>query len=115
MSYEQVQSKKVFSSETISAGGSATSEISDLYLAEGVFSLQLDISGDGTCKVEYEIRNSVDAPWIKTSGGTDWQTGLGSGNHHFPLEPPVATHIKFTITETGSTNSVTVSAWLAVR
>ena len=121
MSYEQVQQKKVLDSKTVSAGTSEYSEVVVPLLVNGYFSLQLQIEGSGTCKIEYELANGVKAPFVMPDAGVDWQTGLTSssgnasdGNLFFPLSPAISIRFRFKVTETGGASSVTVTGWLAV-
>lgn len=118
-----VFTKKVIDSETISAGGNFVSEAIKLneVVYQGYFSLQVEVSGDGTCKFEAEESvNGVD--FLVPSEATDIASGVtktsgpgSDGKDIYSFYPLVAGHLKIKVTETGGVNSVTVSAWVAIQ
>jgi len=108
---------KVINAQTISASQSFTSKGITIPSNHGDFSLYWEVSGDGTAKFEYEASadgqhfilddtSSIVADQTKTSGpGSD-------GKDMVNFAPWPAEAIKIKCTETGTSNSITVSAWL---
>jgi len=112
--------KKVvlFTSETIAASGSATSEPFSISSFSGVISYSIKVSGSGTCKLEYLVGPTIDGNYIEpgaTASGGNIVTGLSSssgssGEVIDSISSPVyADCMKLVVTETGGVNSVTVS------
>ena len=110
---------KVFDAIIIAASGDATSVPLDLqaYAAEGFFSLQIELTGDGTAKFEYE--NSNDGKTYITQSATADQivsgftktSGPGSdGKDLVSFEPEPARYLRIKCTETGTADSVTITA-----
>lgn len=114
---------QIFDSVETVAGGSSESTVLDLTnLREDVMSVQLEVSGDGEATLAYEasvngtdfmafdgVSSSIKTGLNKTSGPG------GDGKILINFTPKLAESIKFTLTETGGANSVTVSAWLITR
>jgi hypothetical protein len=116
-----VYATKIFDGETVSAGSSATSAAVNLKNLEGYFSLSVEVSGDGTCKFEYLLSDDG-STFYEPSGASDIassitkSSGPGSdGKDKFSFDPQLAMQMKVRITETGSTNSVTVTAKLVMQ
>jgi len=110
----------VFDSQSVAAGGSATSRKIDLKRTRGYFSLQYVLTGDGTVTLSYELSNDGNI-WIfpSTCGDSFPLTGLtktsgpgGDGKDIVPVKPIIARFIRFKVTETGGANGVTISARL---
>jgi hypothetical protein len=113
----------IFSAETITAGSSTSvpSAGIKMYLDEGYYTIELEITGDGTCKLEYELSNSTAANCrvpedsIPIVEGLTKTSGPNSDGKVF-LEgwsPGIAAYIKIKATETGLSNSVTLTGYLA--
>ena len=117
---------QIFDAEAVMASGTGQSGAVTLQSrskVEGFFSLELEITGDGTCKAEYQLANSaasncrvpenavaIATNLTKTSGpNSDGKVFLEGWS------PGVAKFIKILITETGGANSVTINGWLAVQ
>ncbi len=120
--FNYVQAKKVFDSRTVPKGSSEVSDEITVYLANGSFSLHVQVSGDGTCKFEYEVKNSNDANFIVPTGASEIATGVtkssgenSDGEDHFPITPNTGIKLRIKATETGGSSSVTVTAWIAVQ
>lgn len=112
---------KLFDSITITASNAEESTSVKLhpYAANGFFSLQIGLTGNGTAKFEYEISNDdetyitqiatadqIVSGFIKTSGpGSD-------GKDIISFEPEPAEKMKIKCTETGGVDSVTITATL---
>jgi len=123
---DQRKNIKVFKTHnavTIAAGGSSTSAAIPLdeYRPDGYFSIQVDLSGDGTAKFEYLLSND-EVTYIDPTGATDIGSGLtktggvaGDGTEHYSFSPELAKSMKIIVTETGSSSSVTVTVTLAIQ
>ena len=116
---KSIQVKEVFSAETILASGVATSDVIDLTLSSGVVSLQIALTGDGTGKFEYVASNDgvtyVTPDSVSDIVTAHTKTTGTSGVEIYPLAIAAVKFIKFTMTETSTTDAVAVTATLAVR
>ena len=114
---------KIFDAAVITAGGTALSDPIDISLSGGNFSLQLEVTGDGTIKAEKKLSNNdVDYLIPKGEEDTPLLTGVtktsgpgGDGKLIVGFSSDVANQIKFLLTETGGADTVTVTGWLAVQ
>lgn len=110
----------LFLSVSIDASGNSTSDIDLRRMnAEGFFSIQYQITGDGTVTIDYlesndgsnfvDPEDDIDTGFTKTGGpnsdGIDLQ----------PFEPNLCGVLRIRITETGGVNGVVASAWVAVQ
>jgi hypothetical protein len=112
---------KVFDAVTILAAGTALSEVSDVNLSGGIFSLQMAITGNGTLKAEIKMSNNG-TDYLIPEGALPIMTGLtktsGPGADGKVLKgftTDLASYAKIFLTETGGLNTVTISGWLAVQ
>ncbi|MDZ7831622.1 MAG: hypothetical protein U5L07_07705 [Desulfobacterales bacterium] len=114
----------LFDGTTIAAGGSATSDAIYVGKAAGYFSLQVAITGDGTVKFEYLVSmTGEDGTFVEPSEGNDIETGLtntagtaSDGNDAFPISDlMLAPYIQINATETGLSDSVTLTTRLGVQ
>ena len=112
---------KVVDAQTIAASGSYTSAAISLAVDVGVYSLQYEVSGSGTAKFEYNITNDY-TTYLEPSTAVDIATGItatsgpgSDGKDIVSFSPLPAASIKIVVTETGATNTTTVSAWLATQ
>ena len=112
---------KIFDAVTILAGGTALSDSLDISLSGGNFSLQLEVTGDGTIKAENELSNNG-TDFLIPEGETPFLTGItktsgpaGSGKIIKGFSSDVADSLKILLTETGGADPVTVNGWLAVQ
>ena len=114
--------KLVLTDEEISASGVYTSDSIDLTSivpSSGYFSVQVEVTGDGTCKIEYLLSNDgID--YISPSTATEIATGLTkttntSGKDIYSFSPMLSKFMKIAITETGTSDSVTVSLTLLAQ
>ena len=113
----------IFNAKSIAANANASSEKLDLrsLAANGVFSLQYEITGSGTVKFEYLLSNEDAATnMIEPSTATDIgsslteTTGPGSnGKDILSFEPEVARWLQIKCSVTLDTAVVT--AWIAVQ
>jgi hypothetical protein len=114
---------KVFDSVSVSGSGNTESDVIDMtnYNPDGFFSLHLELTGDGTAKVEFLLSNSgsdhltpssaedIVTAHIKTSGpGSD-------GKDIYSFSPDLTKEMIIKITEMTTTDSITVNGWLAVQ
>ena len=112
---------KVVDAQTIAASGTYTSSAISLAVDVGVYSLQYAVTGDGTCKIEYNLTNNY-TTYLEPSTAVDIASGLtktsgpgSDGSDIVSFTPLPATSMKIKVTETGGANSVTISAWLATQ
>lgn len=121
--YWQLATTKVLDAVTVAASGTATSTVIDLNGPElaGYFSLQVAVTGDGTAKFEYQVSNNG-TDYVEPTGASDIATGItktsgpgADGKDIYSFEPVPANYIRIKVTEIGTSNSVTVSAWLTVH
>ena len=121
--WNEIYMKKVIDSVTIPASGSTTSDAIVLNKRAnlGYFSIQVQMTGDGTAKFEYLLSdNGTD--FMEPTGASDIATditktsGPGSdGKDMFSFNPMVCRSLKIRATETGGANSVTVTVWIVVQ
>ena len=110
-----VNIETVFLAETIAASGSATSQEIKIDPAEGYFNLYVEMTGDGTCKLEASIKlgdsdflvpvehNNIVTAHIKTSGaGSD-------GKDFYSFTAGLAEAVKIVATETGGADSIVIT------
>ena len=110
----KVNIETIFKDEIILASGTATSHEIELSLAEGFFSLYIEVSGSGTVKLEAEVEIGdcgflvpVEQDDIVTTHTVS--SGAGSnGKDIYTLEIVTATGLKIKATETGGANSITL-------
>lgn len=93
---------------------------------DGFYSIQLEVTGDGTLKVEYMVSNDfnttglapLDADFVKPSSASDIVTAhtkttgtSGLDFYQFPTagDPILAGWLAYRVTETGGANTVTYS------
>lgn len=105
----------------VAAGSAYTSSSINVSNAEGYFSLQLTVTGDGTAAIGYQVSNdgSVFATpegvsdiiigFTKTSGGG------GDGNAIEQITPEFGRYIRFIVREAGGTSGITVTLKAAIR
>lgn len=117
--------EEIFTTEEIAASGTAYSRVFDVAKLAGNASLQLLLTGDGTAKVEWVGTNDKDAAvtaFIKPNNSNDVVTaftktsGPGSnGKHIYPFNVSLVKNLAIKITETSTTDSITVTAILALQ
>jgi hypothetical protein len=118
---KEVNVVQVFNAKTVVKNTAETSVEIDLntFKPDGDFSLQIEVTGDGTAKVEYQVSNNgtnfytpegasaIFTSFTKTSGTT--------GKAIDGFAPELGRHIRFLATETGTSDDIVISAWLAMR
>ena len=116
-------SNKIFNAITIAASGVANSVPIGLpHHLEGFFSLQIELTGSGTAKFEYSISNdgetfitqSAAADQI-VSGFTTTSGPASDGKDVVSFEPEVTKKMKIVCTETGTSDSVTITVTIVIR
>jgi len=121
--YNDVIVTKVFTAELILANGSALSGVIDLGSVSqlGSTGLQVYISGDGTAQFDYTVSNHLN-DFITPSGvsaiasSVTKTSGPGSdGKDAYPFEVIIHRYMKIKVTETGTSDSITVTAYLATN
>ncbi|HDO36185.1 MAG TPA: hypothetical protein ENH07_07830 [Nitrospirae bacterium] len=118
---KSIFTKEVFTAEVIAAGGSAYSSIFDLSQAGGQFSMQLELTGDGTAKVEW-VGSNDGTTFLKPNNANDIVTafiktgGPGSdGKHIYGFVVSLVKFMKIKVIETSTTDPITVTATLAIQ
>jgi len=116
---------QAFSSIEILAGESEYSDIYDLTKSAGNASIQLEVTGNGTARVEWVGTNDDTAlvtAFITPNNASDIVTaftktsGPGSnGKHIYPFGLSLVKKIAIKVTETGGVNPVTVTALLVIQ
>lgn len=119
----EIISKDIFNGESIAASGSKTSNAFNLSSIKpnGFFSLQLELTGDGTGKIEFECSNDgknfltpsesedIVTSHTKTSGpGED-------GKDIYSFTPPPCMYLRIKATETGGGNGIVLNATLVMQ
>ena len=120
---EYVSTFHIFKSQEVAAAGSASSGAIDLGVPvqQGYFSIQVEVTGDGTLKLEYLLSNN-DVDYLEPSAASDIATGIASdsgpgsnGKDIYSFKPMAGRYIKIKATETGESNVATISAWLTTH
>jgi len=124
MGLSNIYVEKICEDQNIAASGNYTSREIRLqdYQPEGFISLQLEVSGNGTLKVEPLLSVNGD-DYFQPSNTPDITTNFtatsgpdGNGKDIFAVELGITCpYLKLKFTETGGSNSITVSAWLAIQ
>jgi hypothetical protein len=112
---------KIFEGVVIPKNGTALSQVIDITLSGGNFSLQLEVTGDGTLKAEAELSNDG-VSYLIPEGDTAFLTAItktsgpkADGKLIKGFTSDVANFMKILITETANADPVTVTGWLAVQ
>ena len=118
---KEILTEEIFTAEAVTAGSSATSSAFDLNLTGGQFSLQIEVTGDGTAKLEW-LGSNDGVDYVKPNNANDIVTaftktdGPGSdGKHIYSFNVSLVKFLKIKITETGAADSVTVTATQAIQ
>lgn len=117
--FSELASIKAINAETVLASASYTSSEISCSLIDGYFSLQVEVTGDGTCKFEAlpsnDGTNFLDTePDILTSQ-TKTTGPASDGKNFVSFELPACRSFKLKVTETGGVSSVIVSAWVKAQ
>lgn len=115
--------KQIMSAQAVTAGSSSTSgaiDLSERDMVYGYFSVYVYVTGNGTAKVEYLV--SLDGTnYLEPSSATDITTGFtkssgpgSDGKDIFAFSPILAKDIKIKVTETGSSNPIAVTIYIAI-
>lgn len=88
---------------------------------EGNFSLQVEVSGSGTCKFEY-LSSINGTDFLEPTSASDIASSVtatsgpaSDGKNIYSFTPVVSPYMKIKVTETGGASAVVVSAWLAMH
>jgi len=117
---------KVINAETVVASGTYTStpaiDLQDKKML-GYFALQVTVTGSGTCKFEALVSiNGTD--YMEPSTFDDIASGFtassgpgsdGKGIYKIDLKGIIPRQIKIKVTETGTSDSVIVNAWISYQ
>jgi hypothetical protein len=121
--YNDVEVTKVFTAELIAASGSALSGLVDMgdVSRNGNAGIQVELTGDGTATIEALVSNHLDdfirpstMPAIKTGFVKTSGPGL-DGKDGFNVSLITYRYLKIRVTETSTSDSVTVTAYLATN
>lgn len=109
-----IQTVTLFDAQTIAAGQSATSAAFSFAQIKsiGALSIQNLIAGSGTAKVEILLSNDG-ATWTEPQDVTDVIASQTAGTVFAGISCPIAVSGKLKVTETGSSDSITVTTTLA--
>jgi len=122
--YNDVFVKKVFDAEAIVAGGDATSVVIDL---GGVtsnpesFGLQVELTGSGTATFEALVSNHTadfirpSAQPVIKSGFTATSGPASDGKDAFSFSIVPSRFLEIKVTETGASDAIAVTAYLATN
>jgi hypothetical protein len=117
----EILTEELFSAQTIAKSTNASSSAIDLNLAGGQFSLQIELTGDGTAQIEWLGSNNGD-DYIKPNNASDIVTAFtktggpgGDGKAIYGFNVSLVEKLKIKVTETGGSDSITVTATLAIQ
>ena len=122
--YDNLITLTPVSVQTVAAGESYTSAAIPMgalgdsgarpLVAKGFFSVQLDITGDGTAKLEYLCSNDG-TNFVAPEGSSAIMTGKTktTGRYLASFALPVCKAFKLKVTETGGANSIAANVILA--
>ena len=107
--------KKIFNAAAITKNTNIFSKPIDLntIASNGVFSLYYTITGSGTAKIEVLGTNDPDETYIETA--SDIGSGLTVGSDILTFAPKLTKHIQIKVTETGTSDDIAITAWLAIQ
>jgi hypothetical protein len=120
-----VQSITVWEDQAISAGASLLSQRFDLGQWSdlmGYFSLYVELTGDGTGKFQWasspnnnDYIISADASDDIVTAHTDVSGPDADGKHIYQFSPITAQWLKIKVTETGTSDGITVTSYLSIH
>jgi hypothetical protein len=97
---------------TIAASGTFTSQPVELVRNEGFFSLQSTLTGSGTAKIQWQESNDGEN---YNTASTDLYTAQTAGTIKESFAPQLSKFIRILVTETSTTDSVSLVMTLAVQ
>jgi len=129
MSNSTIEPLTVMTSITIAASGTANSKIIDLNAlgCTGSINVQYEVTGDGTGKIEWQqtsigTSQNLASNFVKPSGGYTLATALtdesgtdSNGQDSIVLSTSACTYLQLIVTETGTSNSITVTLTVTVN
>jgi hypothetical protein len=110
-----VRIDKLFDSQVIGAGESATSDPVDIKRTDGYFSIQYEIGGNGTLDFKYllsldNVNFKVPVSAADISTGVSSGSGIdGDGKDVVSFAPEPARWMKIAAQETGGSNAATLT------
>jgi len=112
-----VTTTRIFNGEALTASGSALSDEIDLrqFRPDGSATVQVAVTGDGTFKIEW-LGSNDGKNFVTPDSVAEIATGLTKtpGNEIYAFTISQVKFIKFKITETGTSDPVTVTLDLTV-
>lgn len=117
---------QIFDAQAIVKNTTVYSDIFDVTKLAGNASLHItDLTGDGTCKLEWVGSNNEDAvvaDFIKVNNANDIVTAFtktsgpgGDGEHIYPFNISLVQRMAIKATETGTASDVAVTAIIALQ
>jgi hypothetical protein len=108
--------KKVLDSQTISASSSVESEPLHVRTAQGYFTVESEVSGGGTIKLDYIGTLSGDSYNVPNSDASpNILSSQASSTTITSFEPPLMDKMKIRATETVGSSAATVTVWVGVQ
>lgn len=93
---------------------SAAINLSTLFRPNGFFSLQVTATGTGTAKITYELSNDG-VTYVTPDSASDIVTAQTAANDFYSFAPELAKFMKIVLEETGTSNSIVITAILGVQ
>lgn len=116
MALNQINTVELFTAEVIAKNTNVTSEAVNIRedFPTGFFSIYVIVAGSGTAKIEYLL--SLDGTtFLIPSGADDIVTAMTAGSDILPFSPELAKQLKIKVTETGTSDPITVTIILAFQ
>ena len=109
--------KKVLDSVTVTAGTKERSIEIPLEHVDEDASLEVDVGGGGggTGAFRVAMSNSQVEPYLVPAGKADILTSISGSRAYGEFTIPPGARGRIEVEETGATNDIQVSAWIAVR
>ena len=119
---KSITTREIFTAEEIADTTNASSAIIDLSKSAGQFSIQIELTGDGTGQFEW-LGSNDGTDFIKPNNANDIVTAFtktsgpgGDGKHIYPFNVSLVKYMKIKVTETGvGANSITITVTIAVQ
>lgn len=117
LSIRPITTVKVFDGLDLGEGANSSSPAIDLreVAQNGIFTLFYTLTGNGTCKFEFLLGQTVAGTFVTPSESDEIATGLTVGSDLISFSPLLAPFIKIKVTETGGADHVGVNAWLNMQ
>ena len=121
MSDGTIHTEKIFDAQAVVKNTTVTSSAIDLQRKRpgGQFSIQLEITGDGTCTVDW-VGSNDGVDYVKPTTVTDIVAGFtktsGTGGKDiYSFSPKMCRYMKIRVTETVTTDDAVATITLAIQ